>query len=990
MNLTHWLTLVVCLSLFTFGAKTSTPHSRITNKDGDSSSKQEWDSMTSSYSFNRTYSLYVDASRGYSQSECGETPQQPCVSLSRAMSRLDVLITNDVLFRNSTLTRAVILRLFLMSPVEECNVAIIAKQQENLFYFVKLEQTERPEADNTLWCKTGDLAFVNSYRDDLKLIYFRGMTLYWYARLCWSYNLIFENVVFESLNVLINYDGMCPGGVPKRQLFYLENVDMDAQMNYLIVYQYEKMVFDNVFGLGTTIFMSYQSIDNVYLRNWGIEKGEYFFQLIERFSLSQSTIYGTSFSLNKVDTVTVEDCEFIGRTSNFPSFSASFGLTFHAQNIIAQSTQSLLQVQSYRDVSIINFSVRDGLIAQSSVDKQYNLGYAIISVLYSNTVVIQKLNMTNNTGIYGTMYLDHVNYLTVENSNFLNGNSEKGGAIYFQMDGTFISGATTFYNCLFSNNQAKEGGAVFMENVFSVAFKNCIFNTNTAVNSGGALFVGEVKQSINFEGTLFKNNTVLKEDVLSQDTIQRKKYGSGGAVTIMNIFSSGMEKDPIQNVIFDGNSAFIGGAFFYYYVKETAGRFKNVMFKNNRAYRLGSAVFVGGSEIINRTTNTFLDNSETSCCGDIGRPIEWIQFRQVSPNIVPGQNFTIGMLLQNSLDEAMPTNIESFVVGSLENLMYIQVVETTTEYAVLQFYMRENATILLRSQKSFGSNLTFTFRMSGETTSYYPVTVTGCPENYELSGSAEVYYSCVPKLSVGAIIAITFPIAIFTFIVGAIVAVMLLQVLKVLKRRLTKLKLKERAEEEMQRKLNDKNVIFDLTPSEDETTSSFNSSLKKRSNRSDLSVPLIEKMEMNFIIPIEDITIEKRIGEGGSGCVYLARWRSTHVAIKSLKIDKLLEEEDEFDKEATILSRLRHENIVQFYGVCLTESTKYLVTEYLKKSSLDKLIYGCRLGSETISIMQKLNILFDVANGMDYLHNLKPTIVHRDLVSLTDSIITTV
>ena len=112
----------------------------------------------------------------------------------------------------------------------------------------------------------------------------------------------------------------------------------------------------------------------------------------------------------------------------------------------------------------------------------------------------------------------------------------------------------------------------------------------------------------------------------------------------------------------------------------------------------------------------------------------------------------------------------------------------------------------------------------------------------------------------------------------------------------------------------------------------------------------------------------------------MGKWRNIKVAIKSIKSLEMTNEVDEFDKEAAILSRLHHLNIVQFYGVAITRQNKYMVTEYLTKGSLDQVIYQCKNGTLRLQFSMRISILLDVANGMDYLHNMKPGIIHRDLV----------
>ena len=160
------------------------------------------------------------------------------------------------------------------------------------------------------------------------------------------------------------------------------------------------------------------------------------------------------------------------------------------------------------------------------------------------------------------------------------------------------------------------------------------------------------------------------------------------------------------------------------------------------------------------------------------------------------------------------------------------------------------------------------------------------------------------------------------------------------------------------------------------------------SNDFELSSPLMNRgnspnLEMpSFIIPIEQIKLLRKIGEGGAANVFLATWLNIMIAIKSLKSDLVLTDfhDEEFEREAAVLSRLRHPNVLIFYGVCLTEKSRYIVTEYLENGSLEKHISSIRNKTFTLDMFRtNLNILIGIANGMNYLHSLKPSIIHRDL-----------
>lgn len=143
------------------------------------------------------------------------------------------------------------------------------------------------------------------------------------------------------------------------------------------------------------------------------------------------------------------------------------------------------------------------------------------------------------------------------------------------------------------------------------------------------------------------------------------------------------------------------------------------------------------------------------------------------------------------------------------------------------------------------------------------------------------------------------------------------------------------------------------------------------------SIPL-NHHQRSFVIPYSDLTFIKKVGEGGFGIVFKAKWKETIVAVKSISIED--EEDESFEKEAQLLSSLKHPNIITFYGISLSDTRKLMVVEYFEKGSLDKVIHNLKIGTQYLSLKEKLGYLSDVANGVSYLHNLQPNhIVHRDL-----------
>ena len=169
---------------------------------------------------------------------------------------------------------------------------------------------------------------------------------------------------------------------------------------------------------------------------------------------------------------------------------------------------------------------------------------------------------------------------------------------------------------------------------------------------------------------------------------------------------------------------------------------------------------------------------------------------------------------------------------------------------------------------------------------------------------------------------------------------------------------RDKAEKDMEKRL----LENELVPIEEDILSS------KKSLKSN-----------NFVISIDQIVLEKKIGEGGSGVVYMGRWHHHPVAVKCFRIQEGYVDSDEIEQEASLLCKLRHPNIVLFFGVSITPQKQYLIVEYLEKGSLERTINTMRRKENPIHVpfIDKLKILIDITCGMIYLHSLK--VIHRDL-----------
>ncbi|KAH9676994.1 protein kinase domain-containing protein [Citrus sinensis] len=137
------------------------------------------------------------------------------------------------------------------------------------------------------------------------------------------------------------------------------------------------------------------------------------------------------------------------------------------------------------------------------------------------------------------------------------------------------------------------------------------------------------------------------------------------------------------------------------------------------------------------------------------------------------------------------------------------------------------------------------------------------------------------------------------------------------------------------------------------------------------------------VIKNEDLEEQKELGSGTFGTVYHGKWRGTDVAIKRIKkscfTGRSSEQERltvEFWKEAEILSKLHHPNVVAFYGVVQDGpgGTLATVAEYMVDGSLRHVLVR---KDRFLDRRRRLIIAMDAAFGMEYLHS--KNIVHFDL-----------
>ncbi|MCC6221120.1 MAG: serine/threonine protein kinase [Deltaproteobacteria bacterium] len=127
----------------------------------------------------------------------------------------------------------------------------------------------------------------------------------------------------------------------------------------------------------------------------------------------------------------------------------------------------------------------------------------------------------------------------------------------------------------------------------------------------------------------------------------------------------------------------------------------------------------------------------------------------------------------------------------------------------------------------------------------------------------------------------------------------------------------------------------------------------------------------------ERYCVEKVLGVGGMGTVYLARdsvLKDEQVAVKILHSQLSFDTScaDRFLREVQLMRRVSHANVVRTYDVGINEHLIYFTMEYIPGKSLFNLI-----SEDSPTLSQLVDISCQICEGLEAIHQAK--IIHRDL-----------
>ncbi|GLE09781.1 hypothetical protein PINS_up021621 [Pythium insidiosum] len=138
-------------------------------------------------------------------------------------------------------------------------------------------------------------------------------------------------------------------------------------------------------------------------------------------------------------------------------------------------------------------------------------------------------------------------------------------------------------------------------------------------------------------------------------------------------------------------------------------------------------------------------------------------------------------------------------------------------------------------------------------------------------------------------------------------------------------------------------------------------------------------------VPFEKIQFREIMNRGGFGEVLEGVYHNQRVAIKRLVPEnrKKMACLEDFLSEVKLLTMLDHERIVSFVGVAWDSPRDLcILLEYMTNGDLRNVLSDWKLENRPLGWDdRKLRIALHVAEGLTYLHTLRPKIVHRDLKS---------
>uniref|UniRef100_A0A6I8PJL7 Tyrosine-protein kinase receptor n=1 Tax=Ornithorhynchus anatinus TaxID=9258 RepID=A0A6I8PJL7_ORNAN len=156
------------------------------------------------------------------------------------------------------------------------------------------------------------------------------------------------------------------------------------------------------------------------------------------------------------------------------------------------------------------------------------------------------------------------------------------------------------------------------------------------------------------------------------------------------------------------------------------------------------------------------------------------------------------------------------------------------------------------------------------------------------------------------------------------------------------------------------------------------------------TLPTRHEIECLPAFPRDQLTLKLLLGSGAFGEVYEGTALDilgegsgeTKVAVKTLKKGATDQEKMEFLKEAHLMSKFDHPNILKQLGVCLFNEPQYLILELMEGGDLLTYLRRARVPTfqaPLLSLVDLVELCVDISEGCVYLE--KMHFIHRDLAA---------
>lgn len=312
-----------------------------------------------------------------------------------------------------------------------------------------------------------------------------------------------------------------------------------------------------------------------------------------------------------------------GKSADSPAAGVEFLRAKLAQDVTSDKTRNGLA----KGYGCMGITIHAAAGEYDFAGQEINVTWPGHTSSVGTTILGAEGTIFKNTGSSRFFKIGKSVDLKFENITFDGGNAgtENGGAIW-QNDATAI---LAFKNCAFKNNNANNGGAIYMAGSNMTA-ENTSFSDNTATTAAGAVGIAGTAELVSFTDCDFTSNTAGKHGGALQNhggektrltvtggTFSNNKttdgsVGGGAAITFRG------EKPSItiiDGVTFSGNSAGCqGGAVRVNTVNDIS--IMNSVISGNKALD-GAGLYVGGAASVKIDKTQISGNQSKTYAGGI-------------------------------------------------------------------------------------------------------------------------------------------------------------------------------------------------------------------------------------------------------------------------------------------------------------------------------------------------------------------------------------